>query len=610
MKVLIVEDDRRLGEFLKQGFGECRYTATWVRTCKEASEALSETPFDAVVLDLSLPDGDGLEMLHQWRKSGFNEPVLILSARVSMEDRVKGLDLGADDYLPKPFGLEELLARVRSLVRRQSTVKHTVLEHAGIQLDLLGHTVQVNGQTVELTSREYALLEVFMQNHGRILARTATVTLASLFLAGYVLLENQLVHGLDLLNETGFKQIEAHLGPDYATLNPSSIEQRIREVTDSASTLFYIDVHVPSIGDIFRSTNLGGRNIPDLPGEQLFTVQVDGIGELRVAEFHKDPFEVTIATPLRPVRDVMASYVRVCLSLLAVMLIASALIGLGLTRLVLLPVRLMRDTANRIRSDNLSERIPVPEVRDEVSDLARLLNQMFDRLEASFVQIRRFTADASHELKIPLSLIRLHSEKMLGDGTLAPAHREAVQVQLEEIARLNRIIEELLLLSRADAHALKLDLKPENPAALLQAFAQDASVLAEHHGRRFACEHRGEGSVALDPKWMRQVLLNLLTNAIHVSPSGGLISLQSGLSSDGWRVSVEDEGPGLTADQRERMFERFVRLVTVDTEYPGSGLGLAICRSIVDLHGGRISASPTARERGLRVLIEIPTATA
>jgi DNA-binding response OmpR family regulator len=172
MKVLIVEDDRRLGEFLKQGFGECRYTATWVRTCKEASEALSETPFDAVVLDLSLPDGDGLEMLHQWRKSGFTEPVLILSARVSMEERVKGLDLGADDYLPKPFGLEELLARVRSLVRRQSTVKHTVLEHAGIQLDLLGHTVQVNGHTVELTSREYALLEVFMQNHGRILART------------------------------------------------------------------------------------------------------------------------------------------------------------------------------------------------------------------------------------------------------------------------------------------------------------------------------------------------------------------------------------------------------------------------------------------------------
>jgi len=172
MKVLIVEDERRLGEFLKQALSECRYTATWVRTRKEAADALAETPYDVIVLDLSLPDGDGLELLRQWRSSGFNEPVLILSARDSMEDRVKGLDLGADDYLPKPFSLEELLARIRSLVRRQSTAKQTLLEHAGIQLDLLGHTVQVNGQPVDLTSREYALLEIFMQNHGRILPRT------------------------------------------------------------------------------------------------------------------------------------------------------------------------------------------------------------------------------------------------------------------------------------------------------------------------------------------------------------------------------------------------------------------------------------------------------
>jgi DNA-binding response OmpR family regulator len=172
MKVLVVEDERRLGEFLKQAFAECRYTSSWVRTRKEAADALAETPFDVIVLDLSLPDGDGLELLREWRTNGFNEPVLILSARDSMEDRVNGLDFGADDYLAKPFSLEELLARIRSLVRRQSTVKQTLLEHAGIRLDLLGHTVQVNGQPIDLTSREYALLEIFMQNHGRILPRT------------------------------------------------------------------------------------------------------------------------------------------------------------------------------------------------------------------------------------------------------------------------------------------------------------------------------------------------------------------------------------------------------------------------------------------------------
>lgn len=172
MKILIVEDERGMGQFLKQALAECRYTANWVRTTKEALDALAETPYDAIVLDLGLPDGDGLDLLDQWRKNGFNEPVLILSARDSVEDRVKGLNLGADDYLPKPFSMEELLARVRSLVRRQATVRHTILEHAGIKLDLLGHTVEVNGRPIDLTSREYALLEIFMQNHGRILPRT------------------------------------------------------------------------------------------------------------------------------------------------------------------------------------------------------------------------------------------------------------------------------------------------------------------------------------------------------------------------------------------------------------------------------------------------------
>jgi DNA-binding response OmpR family regulator len=172
VKVLIVEDQRRLGQFLKQGLTERAYTVVLVRTCKEARDALAETSYDVIVLDLTLPDGDGLDLLRQWRKSGFNEPVLILSARDTLQDRIDGLDLGADDYLPKPFSLEELLARIRSLMRRQSAVKETVLQHRGIKLDLLSRTVYFNSQAVDLTSREFALLEIFMQNVGRILTRT------------------------------------------------------------------------------------------------------------------------------------------------------------------------------------------------------------------------------------------------------------------------------------------------------------------------------------------------------------------------------------------------------------------------------------------------------
>ncbi len=172
MKVLIVEDQERLGKFLKQGLSEHAYTVCLVGSCATARDALCETSYDLIVLDLGLPDGDGMDLLREWRKNGFNEPVLILSARDTVEDRIKGLDIGADDYLPKPFSLEELLARARSLLRRHSTVKDTVLEHRGIKLDLLGHTVHLEGRQIELTSREFALLEIFMHNVGRVLPRT------------------------------------------------------------------------------------------------------------------------------------------------------------------------------------------------------------------------------------------------------------------------------------------------------------------------------------------------------------------------------------------------------------------------------------------------------
>jgi DNA-binding response OmpR family regulator len=172
MKILIVEDQRRLGQFLKKGMAESGYTATWVQTCEEAKNALCETRYDVIVLDIGLPDGDGLELLRSWRQSGFHEPVLILSARDAVQDRIRGLDVGADDYLAKPFSLEELKARIRSLLRRQSAVKDTVLEHGPLRMDLVERTVRLSGAPLDMTNREFALLETFLRNPGRTLPRT------------------------------------------------------------------------------------------------------------------------------------------------------------------------------------------------------------------------------------------------------------------------------------------------------------------------------------------------------------------------------------------------------------------------------------------------------
>ncbi len=440
-------------------------------------------------------------------------------------------------------------------------------------------------------------------------AAASTATLSCLFIVGYWLLHGYLIHGLDLLNRAEFEQIRAHLGADYRSLSPAVIDQRIRETTEYASVLFYIDIHGKDTGTIFYSSNLKGRSIPDVKGAHDYDVDWDG-SPLRVGEFIMPPYDVIIATPASQVANVMEGYAEVGAALLALALLISTAIGLGLSRLALRPVRLIRATAVRIGSENLSERIAVPTVKDEISDLARLLNAMFDRLEASFQNMRRFASDASHELKTPLSLVRLHAEKLLATGTLGHDGEENVQSLLEELTRVNGTIDELLFLSRAESRSIALELSPQDPGLLLANFSVDAQVLAEHHQARFSYSHDGTGIVHCEPRWIRRVLLNLLSNAINVSSPGGRITLDSTVSDGTWKVELEDEGPGVPSTEYERIFDRFVRLASTGRpERDGSGLGLAICRSIVELHRGRIYAGATASGHGLRVVFEIPAST-
>lgn len=440
-------------------------------------------------------------------------------------------------------------------------------------------------------------------------AAAATVTLACLFVAGYYLLETYSIHGLDLLNQSEFEQIKARLGPDYRTLSPQVIEQRIRETSEFASVLFYIDIHSRDTGTIFFSNNLHGKAIPDIKGKRKYGIDWGEVGLLRVGEFILPPYDVIIATSATQVDGVLEGYTEVCAGLLVLMLGMSVAIGLGLSRLALRPVRLIRDTASRIGSDNLSERIPVPQVDDEISSLARLLNDMFDRLEASFANVRRFAADASHELKTPLSLVRLHAEKILATGALGHDNEEELLTLLEELTRLSATIDELLFLARAEARSISLEFAAHDMATLLANFSVDAQVLAEHRSLRFAYHHEGAGAAVCEPRWLRRVLLNLFSNALNASPANGLIVLRAVRQGTIWRVSFEDQGPGVPATDREHIFDRFVRLLPQTASgHEGSGLGLAICRGIIDLHHGRIYAESGADGHGLRVVFELPAA--
>jgi two-component system heavy metal sensor histidine kinase CusS len=437
-------------------------------------------------------------------------------------------------------------------------------------------------------------------------AAAATATLAGLFVSGYFALEHHIVGGLDLLNLAELGEVKAHLVRDYAPDDPTFLARRLSKPSERSGALFYLDLRNDQNGLVFYSANLKGKPLAATAAKGNFDIEQPGIGKLRVGRYRIAPYTITIGTSSRDVDRTLEGYGEIALSLLGCMMVASLGIGFGLSRMALKPVRTIRDTANRIGSDNLGERIKVGAARDEIAELSTMLNQMFDRLESAFTQIRQFSAEASHELKTPLSLVRLHAERMLLSGRLEPAHEEAVQLQLEELARLDQIIEEMLFLSRVEARAISLKLTHANPAAFLHAFGQDARVLAESTGHRFAHTHDGEGKVAFDQKRIRQVLLNLLGNAIKAAPPGSSIALRSLLDNGCWRISVEDEGPGVPPDQYERIFERFVRLSQGGGDDQGNGLGLAICRGIVGMHRGRIHAGPGAGGAGLRVVVEIP----
>jgi DNA-binding response OmpR family regulator len=162
-----------VGRFIERALQEQAYTARLVRSCAEARDALAESPYDAVVLDLGLPDGDGLDLLREWRRSGFNEPVLILSARDAVNDRIHGLNIGADDYLPKPFNPRELVARIKAILRRAQGNGGDAarLELGEIKLDLRTYRVTVGGNDVRLTGTEFEILRSLLETPGKVVSK-------------------------------------------------------------------------------------------------------------------------------------------------------------------------------------------------------------------------------------------------------------------------------------------------------------------------------------------------------------------------------------------------------------------------------------------------------
>ncbi len=171
MRVLIVEDEEKVASFLSRGLKEEGYSVDLAYDGRRGLELINENLYDIILLDLMLPEIDGLEVLRQVREAGLDTPVLITTAKNSKEDVVRGLDTGSDDYLTKPFSFEELLARMRALLRRRRKSESFVLEYSDILLNPFSRTLNITAREVELTDREFLIMECFLKNSERVLSR-------------------------------------------------------------------------------------------------------------------------------------------------------------------------------------------------------------------------------------------------------------------------------------------------------------------------------------------------------------------------------------------------------------------------------------------------------
>jgi len=172
MRILIVEDEKKVARFIQQGLEEERYAVEIAQDGEEGLRKAKAGEFELLIVDVMMPKMSGLELTRTYRQGGGSAPILMLTAKIATDDKVAGLDSGADDYLTKPFAFAELLARVRSLLRRGTLEKSTMLSVADLELDTVSHKARRGGLTIDLTAKEYALLEFFLRNKERVLSRT------------------------------------------------------------------------------------------------------------------------------------------------------------------------------------------------------------------------------------------------------------------------------------------------------------------------------------------------------------------------------------------------------------------------------------------------------
>jgi len=289
-----------------------------------------------------------------------------------------------------------------------------------------------------------------------------------------------------------------------------------------------------------------------------------------------------------------------------VLIIAASVVGFGLAGTALRPVREITSAARTFSEHDLHRRIQMDLPSDELGELARTFNSMLDRLELAFESLRRFTADAAHELRAPLALIRTEAEVALRREHTSAEYAASLSTILEEGERLSRLAEQLLLLAQADAGALLTRRVALDLGRIVRDAAERWQRVAAGRDVVLTCEVTGQAPVRGDADLLTRLVDNLVDNALRYAPPATEVTLDCRRADKSWEVAVVDRGPGVPPELRETLFERFSRGDHARRrETGGAGLGLALCAAIARLHDGTITLD-SAEPSGARFVVSLP----
>lgn len=430
------------------------------------------------------------------------------------------------------------------------------------------------------------------------------VTVSVLLFSLRILLENYTMKQLDLNHAFEARELERAAPEGAAAYREEHWRHHLRVAED----IYKFHLVTADGRIVYRSPSLKTVNPDSFVG--LASGRNDdfaGLGECWITEHPFDGYILRIVTPVKEPLKVVRHFEKIGLGMLAAAILVSLLSGAVFARWLVRPLVGLEEAAGRIDAGT-ADRIPavITSTTDEVGRIGRRLNAGYERLAGSIDRLRFFSAEVSHELRTPLSVVRLNAERIRDHLSSTPAVREMAEEQIAEIVRLKRFVANLLGFAKLDSGSVRMDIRSVDTAAWVSDFAEDASALAEDAGMRFSCFNTCNCPVVFDPVWIRQVLFNLLGNALRFSPNNGLLSLSAFCEADDFVITFTDEGPGVPSAKLVEIFERYTRFGEERGPAEGVGLGLAISHSVVTLHGGTIRAENRTDRSGLRIVIRLP----